>query len=258
MKGINVRRKLLISSIIITVILAGTVPSSAQSLQGWGVVLIHGKNGRLGGLSVVQSAVSRLGAMTAAPRMSWSSEYRTYGATLGEVHTVVQGLRARGARRIALVGQSLGANVALGYAARRGRVNAIVAVSPGHHPPRFARRTGESIARARQMVRNGQADVRASFLDINQGRTFQVNTTARAYLSFFDPRGPAVIPRNAGRRRGARLLWVIGTRDRRAARLVRGGRVLRVPAGHRGAGRVAAAEIAYWLAGSGRRGPGRR
>jgi pimeloyl-ACP methyl ester carboxylesterase len=240
-----------------SLLLFGTGVASSQNLQGWGVVLIHGKSGRFGGLSRVESAVSQFGAATSAPRMSWSSEYRTYDETLAEVDAAVRRLRSGGARRIALIGQSLGANVALGYMARRGRVNAVVAISPGHHPPRFARWTRESIARARQMVRSGQGNVRSSFLDINQGRTFQVTATARAYLSFFDPRGPAVIPRNAGRRRGARLLWVVGTRDRRAGTLVRGGRVLRVPAGHRGAGRVAAQDIAYWLAGGGRRG-GRR
>jgi hypothetical protein len=177
--------------------------------------------------------------------MSWSRSYRTYDETLSEIGRQVAALKARGASRIALVGQSLGANVALGYGTQRGGISAIVAMAPGHVPDRFIRHTGESVERARALVAAGRGNEQGVYRDTNQGDVYQVRTTAAAYLSFFDPNGPASFSRHSGG--GASLLWIVGERDPGAQSLVRGGRAVTVRGGHGGTPRNGAQDAVNWL-----------
>jgi pimeloyl-ACP methyl ester carboxylesterase len=223
--------------------------AAAADLGGMGVVLIHGKAGGTGGISVVASRLTAEGAAVTMPMMSWTRAYRTYEETLQEIDAQVAALRARGATRIVLAGHSLGANVALGYAAQRGGVFAVVAMAPGHRPERFAQRTAESLRQAKAMVASGQGNQIGSFVDVNQGDVYQVRTTAAAYVSFFDPGGQAVISRNAARAR-VPILWVIGTGDRGAQDLGGGGgrsRKVMVSAGHRDTPQAGAQDIVAWL-----------
>jgi hypothetical protein len=54
----------------------------------------------------------------------------------------------------------------------------------------------------------------AAFKDATQGRTEERTMTAKIYLSWFDPEGPAVMPANtANLKAGAPLLWIIGEND---------------------------------------------
>lgn len=223
----------------------GVPDARAQALRDWGVVVLPGKEG--GSMSSVASALRAEGAKVSAPSMSYSSGYRTYDATLGEVAAAVAQLRGQGARRIAVVGQSLGVNVALGFGARRGGVNAIVAMGPGHQPDRFIGKTGESLKRAKQMVASGHGNETASFADVNQGRVSQISTTAAAYVSFFDPAGPALIGRNRGNLQGAKLLWIVGSGDDGARSVARGGKLVIVPGGHGAPPRVGGGEVVKWL-----------
>jgi pimeloyl-ACP methyl ester carboxylesterase len=195
----------------------------------------------------VASALQSAGARVVAPTASWSDGYVPYGAVLNEVGGYVAALRAQGVRRIAIVGQSLGANIALGYGAQRGGVDAIVAMAPGHKPDRMLRFTGESLQRAKAMMARGQGNARASFTDVNQGRAYEVSTTAAAYVSFFSPDGPALIQRNAARLRHARLLWIVGTDDPGARSVARGGKVMVVSGGHFQTPRNGAGAAVAWL-----------
>ena len=221
--------------------------AGAKDLKGWGVVAMHGKGGRAGQMKEVAAALTAAGALVVSPTMSWSNGYRTYGQTLDEVAGHIESLRAKGATRIALVGQSLGANVALGYGAQRGGVNAIVALAPGHRPDAFAGKSAESLARAKQAVAAGRGSEVGSYLDTNQGHIFEVRTTAAAYVSFFDPAGPAIISRNAAALKGASLLWVVGTDDASARAVIRGGKIITVPGGHSETPQVSAGEVVAWL-----------
>jgi len=227
-------------------LLSGVVEARAQTLRDWGVVVLPGK--AAGGMSSVAAALRAGGARVSVPSMSYTSgSYRTYDATLGEVAAAVAHLRAQGARRIAVVGQSLGANIALGFGARRGGANAIVAMAPGHQPDRYLDRTGASLKRAREMLASGRGSETAGFIDVNQGRAFEVRTTAAAYVSFFDPDGPALIGRNRGNLHGAKLLWIVGSHDERARSVARGGKIIIVPGGHAAPPRVGGDEIVRWL-----------
>lgn len=227
------------------VLFAGASELQAQALGDWGVVVLPGKAGA--SMSSVASALRAEGAKVSTPSMSYNSGYHTYDAMLDEVGAAVARLRAQGVRRIAVVGQSLGANVALGYGARRGGVAAIVAMAPGHQPDRFAGQTAESLKRAKLMVANGRGNETASFTDVNQGRAYQISTKAAAYVSFFDPAGPAVIARNRGNLRGAKLLWIVGSDDSGARSVARGGKVVVVSGGHSAPMRAGGGEVVKWL-----------
>lgn len=223
--------------------------ASAMELKGTAVILIHGKAGGQGPLQPLAAALKAEGASVALPRMSWVSGYRTYEQTLGEVQAAVQRARASGAARVVLMGHSLGANISMGYAARAGGVAAVVALAPGHRPDFIASQTEDSLARARAMVAAGRGQEKARFLDFNQGRTFPVTTTAAAYVSFFDPSGPAASAAQ-GSGVGGPVLWVIGTGDRAAmndrAPYSRGTRI-EVSAGHQDTPRVAVRQVVDWL-----------
>lgn len=223
--------------------------AGAFDLRGAGVVLIHGKGGGQGPLQPLAQALKAKGAVVAMPRMSWVSSYRTYDETLGEVRAAVSRLKAGGARRIVLVGHSLGANVSLGYAARVGGVDAVVALAPGHRPDFIAGQAGASLEEAKAMVAAGQGGQKARFLDFNQGKAFPITTTAAAYLSFFDPSGPAAEAAR-GRGAGSSVLWVIGRADRAAMNdraPYSSGTRIEVDAGHQDTPRVAVGQVVDWL-----------
>ncbi len=228
--------------------LPGAALAEGASLAGWGVVLIHGKAGGTGTLNAINGQLKGAGAITTIPRMSWASAYRTYDETLGEVGRAVAAIRAQGARRVALAGHSLGANVSLGYAAKTGGVDAVIAMAPGHRPEFIVTVTGDSLSRAKAMVASGRGGETARFIDFNQGQTYEITTSAAAYVSFFDPDGPAHMSRTAGRVR-ARILWLIGTDDRPAQRVPVGGQTITIAAGHRDTPTKGARQVVEWLAG---------
>ena len=242
------RRRVLVPLLSVAVALGAMVPALAFELRGAGVVLIHGKAGGQGPLQPLAQGLKARGATVVLPRMSWTSGYRTYDQTLGEVQAAVSRLKAGGASRIVLAGHSLGANISMGYAARIGGVDAVVALAPGHRPDFIASQTGESLAQAKAMVAAGQGAQKGRFLDFNQGRTFPITTTAEAYLNFFDPSGPAA---QAAQASGVRVptLWVIGTGDRAAMndRAAYSGTRIVVEADHQTTPRVAVAEVIDWL-----------
>jgi pimeloyl-ACP methyl ester carboxylesterase len=195
--------------------------ASAQTtdLRGVGVVYLHGKGGWAGALDGgILSALAGEGALVATPEMPWSMK-RKYGATyeqaMAEINAAAAGLKAQGATRIVVIGHSLGANAAIGYAARHPNLAAVVALAPGHLPEAEGLRshTREAVAEAKQLIAAGQGDVPRSFPDLAQGIPLTTTATPKVYLSMFDPDGPAVIPKNAEAMGPVPLLWVVGTLD---------------------------------------------
>jgi hypothetical protein len=83
-------------------------------------------------------------------------------------------------------------------------------------PERFARnpQMAESLAKARSLLAGGKGGTFSNFRDINQGRTREVSAKPAVYISYFDPEGPAVMPRNAAMLSpNTALLVVVGTKD---------------------------------------------
>lgn len=189
--------------------------------KGVGVVLMHGKGGApRGAIAALASGLESAGYLVALPTMPWS-EYRNFDRgfddSLTEIDELVADLRGRGATRIVVGGHSIGANVAIGYGARRDGIAGIVAIAPGHVPGLWGGggRFDASLRKARAMIAAGQGDTAAEFDDINQGRKFTIETTPRIYLGFWEPDGALVMPDNVPLlRAGTPLLWIIGRRDR--------------------------------------------
>jgi len=198
---------------------AAAPAQQAVNLHGVGVVYLHGKGAWPGAADGgILSTLAEEGALVATPEMPWSFK-RKYGATyeqaMAEIDAVAAGLKAQGATRIVVMGHSLGANAAIGYAARHPDLLAVVALSPGHLPEAEGLRshTQEAIAEAKQLVAAGQGDVPRRFPDMAQGIPLTATATPLVYLSMFDPDGPAVIPKNAEAMGPVPLLWVVGTLD---------------------------------------------
>ena len=103
---------------------------------------------------------------------------------------------------------------------------------------------------------SGRGDSQTMLPDINGGITFQVSAKPSAYLSFFDPQGPAVIPRNVAAMPSIPLLWVVGRQDphRRPKSYAYDrapphpkSKYLIVNAGHRDTPDAARQEVIAWL-----------
>jgi pimeloyl-ACP methyl ester carboxylesterase len=199
--------------------IALAIPGAAEEGKV-GIVLLHGKQSPVSG--PVGSLAQKLrGAhyLVATPEMPWSRD-RIYGASyedaMSEIDRAADGLKKKGAEKIVVGGHSLGGNAAVGYAARRGDLAGIVVLAPGQFPelPRWREMSASSVAHAREMVAAGHGESFESFTDFNMGKTLYSQASAKSYLSYFDPDGPAVIPTNAaGIRSPIPILWVVGIKD---------------------------------------------
>lgn len=200
--------------------------AAAGPLRDFGVVYLHGKGAWPGAFNGgILSALREEGALTATPEMPWSFHRRyaaTYDQAMAEIDAAVADLRQKGARRIVVIGHSLGANAAIGYAARRpnlAELAGVVALSPGHLPEVGDMRefVAGAVARAKKSIAEGKGDVRQTFPDMAQGIPLIAHATPIVYLSWFDPEGPAVIPKNAAAigslPHPVPLLWVVGKLD---------------------------------------------
>jgi pimeloyl-ACP methyl ester carboxylesterase len=186
-----------------------------------GIVLLHGKNGSPATPSVLQLA-DRLkfeGFIVISPDMPYSKarQYdKSYEDTMGEVDEAVAELKKLGANKIFIAGHSLGANVALYYATKR-TVDGVLAIAPGHRPesPPSQNLFKDSIERANALIKEGKGEELVWFQDSNQGVNYKVKVAPKIYLSWFDPKGHAVMPKNAkALKPGTPLFLAIGTGDR--------------------------------------------
>jgi hypothetical protein len=168
-----------------------------------GVVLLHGKGGEPGGyIAPLASGLQKKGFLVSTPAMPWSKDRiydESFEDSLRDIDREVDALRRKGAKLVVVAGQSIGANVALGYGAARDHVDAIIALAPGHSPEgaAFGRRLAADVGRAQSLVASGKGKEKQTFGDINQGQSMRVTATPEVYLSWLDPDGPAVMPRSA-------------------------------------------------------------
>lgn len=196
---------------------AGAAPLSGDKI---GMVLMHGKGGNTKLVDALADALRDAGVVVETPLMAWSKDRiydRTYDAAMEDIDAAVARLKAAGARRIVIGGHSMGANAALGYAARRGGLAGVVLLAYGHYPSgKFFRKTlASDVARAKAMIDAGNGGQTASFSDINQGGLQARVVRADIYYSWFAPDGPASDQINAARvKPGTPVLWVSGDRDR--------------------------------------------
>ena len=182
-----------------------------------GVILMHGK----GGTSREKSPIGRLAyaldvadIIVVAPDMPWSRSRgfdRTYAESMAEIGKAVAELKEKGATKIVVGGHSIGANAALGYGARHEGLAGILAIAPGHiiDSDGFQKIVDYDYRRAKEMVVAGKGDKESDFKDVNQGKKSTKTMKAKIYLSWFDPEGPASMPKNtANLKPGTPLMWI--------------------------------------------------
>lgn len=216
--------KTLVRILCLTLGLLGCASISAQ--PAWaggevvGVVLLHGKLGapdrHIGNLA---SALRAAGYLVVTPEMPWSRR-RNYDAGflegLSEVDRSVRDLRAKGATLVVVAGHSLGGNAALAYAARYPGLGGVICLAAAHRPE-FGRQretATASVAKAKELVDAGKGGSSARFADMNMGKELTMVVTAEEYLSYYDPEGPAVMPRSAAMiNPPLPILWVVGGQD---------------------------------------------
>lgn len=213
---------------LILVLFVFASPAGAQ--QRIGIVLMHGKQGIPLGTSNPRGAVCgahliaalrNAGYLVVAPEMCWSRRRdfdKPYPDCLAEIDPMIVQLKSQGATEIVVGGLSLGGNAALAYGATHAGIQGIMVFGPADDPTRKSNRPeiSASLAHARQLMAQGQGDVKASFDDVNvnTGGAFpiMVNTTARIFLSFNDTDALTHISPNVARLT-APLLWVAGDGD---------------------------------------------
>lgn len=182
-----------------------------------GVVLLHGKwDTPPFAVAPLRDALVAAGYPACMPSFPWALRH-LYDAPLSEafdtVTTQIDTLLAAGCDRIVLGGHSLGAAVALAYAARHSRVDALLVMAPGHFPERLAalEYTTAALERARAAP---DADARQPLVDVHQGQVRRLRIAPRHYLGYFDPAGALVWPANAARlTRALPMLWRVGRED---------------------------------------------
>ena len=182
-----------------------------------GIVLLHGKQDIAPyEISSLAGKLKGAGYLVVTPEMPWSRN-RIYDASyeeaMKEIDKAVDALKKAGARKIVVGGLSLGGNATVGYASRRDNLMGIMVFAPGHFPElqRSREMFASSVAHAKEMIAAGRGDSISTFDDANMGRTFGSRATARNYLSFFDPDGPAVVPVNAAAIRSPiPIFWTVG------------------------------------------------
>ena len=199
------------------------LPAAAQGRIG--VLMLHGKNpgnnqdpyfGPLKGL------FERQGWLFLYPDMPWSRGRYLDGSldkAMAEIAGHIKSLRDQGATHIVIVGHSMGSPAGMAHAARGGDVHALVLLAPGHVPVGYytqpwGKPVHDSINEARALVAAGKGDSRERFSDINQGRQQTVVTTARDYLSWFDPASDAEMSVTAPRIPAhTAVMTVVGQKD---------------------------------------------
>ncbi|MDO9630579.1 MAG: alpha/beta hydrolase [Humidesulfovibrio sp.] len=183
-----------------------------------GVVLLHDKNDSPERhLAETVRLLRNVGFLVEVPEMPWSRRRgfdASYQQALVEIGISVGELRANGATQVAIVGHGLGANAAIGYAATRPGVFALVCLAPSHDPERYRDVFVADLRKAHQMILTGRGSERSAFMDMRHGKDYDLSTTAEIYLSYSDPDGLAVMPHTVEAiKPPVPLLWVAGTND---------------------------------------------
>jgi len=183
-----------------------------------GVVLVHGKWGSPQSMLPLARDLESRSHLVSNAEMAWSGRRLydvDYPAALKEIEQQVRQLRASGAQRVVVAGQSLGSNAAVAYASSGFDLDGLVILSPGHFPEGgMGRRLRASLERARGMVAANRGTASASFDDINQGKQRSITISANTYVSYFDPDGLGAMTKNIKKlSKAVPVLLVIGTAD---------------------------------------------
>jgi esterase/lipase len=192
-------------------------PAAKAEESDVGIVLMHGKwaGPPAPPIQSLAASLRAKGFKVVTPVMPWGKKRMydvDYPTALSEIESAVEDLRKKGAKHIIVAGQSFGANASIAYAASGREIDGVMALAPGHMPD--VQKFGASVEKARQMIAEGKAEETASFADNNQGKDMPISTSAKIYLSYFDPNGLGAMPKSASAiPKPVPFLWVVGTDD---------------------------------------------
>jgi pimeloyl-ACP methyl ester carboxylesterase len=187
-------RRILAVSLMLAVLPEFVAPALAQTI---GIVLMHGKTGSPNTIiDKLAIALQSAGYLVDTPEMCWSRGRiydRPFLDCLTEIDSAIGRLKGRGAGRIVVAGMSQGGDAALAYGARQINLAGIIALAPAAAPERQVGLPdiAQSVTQARALVAAGRGNETASFVDRNANGAFSVRSTAKIYLSYLDPQGPA-------------------------------------------------------------------
>jgi pimeloyl-ACP methyl ester carboxylesterase len=160
------------------------------------------------------------------PQMPWYDYGADVSSAFSFLDALVEKVAIKG-KKVVVAGHSQGAPYALFYTTAHktpGQVVGVILLAPGHliHRSRSIREATESdVALAKQLVAQNKGDERRSFADYNAGggRDIKhVRTTARTYLTYFDPESSHNFLELITQAR-LPILWVDGEQDQLAKRM---------------------------------------
>lgn len=226
-----------------------------------GVVLMHGKWGSPRSMLPLARDLESRGYLVSNPEMAWSGRRLydvKYPAALNEIEQQVHELRAKGAKRIIVAGQSMGSNAAVAYASSGFALDALVILSPGHFPERgMGKRLYLSFERAISIVAANRGHDLDTFDDINQGKQRSLKMAAATYVSYFDPDGLGAITKNIKKiPKAIPVFMAVGTGDGffseskamfDSAPAHPASRYVTLDTDHSGVSKVVGAELIKWL-----------
>jgi dienelactone hydrolase len=208
----------------ILVVLLALLPAQAHAADTIGVLLLHGKTGMPGQMKTLSAALRGAGYVVGAPEMCWSKK-RIYDQALpgclADIDAAIGRLKGEGATKVVLGGTSLGAVVALDYAATHPGLAGVIAIVPAGDPTNAASAPAlvSGIAQAEALIKAGKGDQPIQLADIiNGAQPITVTATPNAYMSFHAADGPiTTLTHNLGPmvmpKIGAPCLWIAATRD---------------------------------------------
>ena len=182
-----------IKILALALFLVALLPLAAGAAEKIGVLLLHGKAGGNKSIYHLSGKLESAGFLVEMPSSTpWSPNRiydRTYLETLKELDAAVDKLKAAGASRLVVGGHSIGANVALGYAANRKGLAGLIVLGAGHFISGnfMGKKLADDVARANDMIAAGKGKEEADFDDINQRKLDSREMTLEAGAAIFIP-----------------------------------------------------------------------
>jgi dienelactone hydrolase len=104
--------------------------------QDMGVVVLHGMRGMP--MQGFVSSLEAAGFLASSPELPWSRRRNhdgTYDQGLVEVGQAIEEVKKRGAKRVVIVGYSMGSGAALDFVAAHGNLAGVIVMAPGPRKP---------------------------------------------------------------------------------------------------------------------------
>lgn len=184
------------------------------------IIYMHGKNSKpvFGPAEELFYKLSGSGYTVYSAEMPWGrNKYRGTQKTADAIiEQLVVKIKAKGKQAV-LMGHSMGGSYAIIYAAKfSDSLAGVVPIAFAHVPQineRFKNETAESVAKANKLLRAGKGKDYAGFSDLNMGESYEIDSTAEYYKSFYDP---TALPDASILIKEVKtpVLWISGKRDR--------------------------------------------